>query len=232
MWPCHKQCVPSHQHVPSIPTCPINMDGSHSPCSCPKPSLMSNMSPYEAHVVLEPPYDRLQLPNMASWHCQHSMHVAGDCHGYDKPSMSTPSARFPAPTAHLKHMYKCSYTCRKCFFFFWFSNVYTMHVQIFVHAVWVIFLLEMCVWMFIYTFWVFFFVFSTVYTMHVWIFVHTVQVITRNTCTNVCIHVLSFFCLFSTVQWPPKLSQCLYIFQRFEYCCPMNKYFFESPFVS
>ena len=124
MWPCHKQCVPSHQHVPSIPTCPINMDGSHSPCSCPKPSLMSNMSPYEAHVVLEPPYDRLQLPNMASWHCQHSMHVAGDCHGYDKPSMSTPSARFPAPTAHLKHMYKCSYTCRKCFFFLAFKCIY------------------------------------------------------------------------------------------------------------
>ena len=89
------------------PTCPVNMHGSHSPCSCPThlwqatrvhmklmlcwgphmigsscqqmalwhcaglmqlswqamaPSLASNMSPYEACVVLGPPHDGLQLP--------------------------------------------------------------------------------------------------------------------------------------------------------------------------
>ena len=34
------------------------------------------------------------------------------------------------------------------------------------------------------------------------------------------------------IQWLPKLPQCLYIFQRFKYCCSMNQYFPESLFVS
>ena len=35
----------------------------------------------------------------------------------------------------------------------------------------------------------------------------------------------------SYLQWLPKLPQCLYISQRFEYCCSMNKYFSGSPFI-